>query len=84
MTPTHNEQQQRFEIQTGSGTALLEYRRSESRISFTHTEVPAPVEGRGIGTRLVRAGLQYARTNKLEVLALCPFVVAYMERHPEE
>ncbi|MGH2634003.1 MAG: GNAT family N-acetyltransferase [Tepidiformaceae bacterium] len=33
--------------------------------------------------RLAVAGLDYARANGLRVIASCPYVHSYIERHPE-
>ncbi len=79
----HNEQQRRFETDTASGPALLTYTRKDDSIVFTHTEVPEAVEGGGIGSELVRAGLEFARQSKLRVVPRCPFVGAYIKAHPE-
>ena len=46
--------------------------------------MPPALEGRGIGSRLVRAALEKVRAEGLKVVALCPFVKAYIEKHPEE
>ena len=51
------------------------------RIVFTHTEVQ--VEGRGVGSTLVRGALDDVRRRGLTVTPLCPFVKAYLEKHPE-
>jgi predicted GNAT family acetyltransferase len=48
-----------------------------------HTEVPKELEGRGIGSALVRGLLEIARAQGLKVQAVCPFVKAYLDRHPE-
>jgi predicted GNAT family acetyltransferase len=74
---------QRFEANIGGQLALLTYRRFPSRICFDHTEVPKPLEGKGLGTKLVRAALDFARANHLRVAPLCPFVAAYLRKHPE-
>lgn len=79
-----NEERSRLEAQVEGGTALLTYSVEEGRMSLLHTEVPAQVEGRGIGSRLVRAALDHARGEGLVVVPLCPFVRAYLERHPDE
>ncbi len=50
---------------------------------FTHTEVPAAVEGQGIGSRLIRGALEAARAQGLQVVPRCSFVSAYLARHPE-
>jgi predicted GNAT family acetyltransferase len=50
---------------------------------MTHTEVPAPIERRGIGSALVRAALEDARARQLRVVPLCSFVGWYIEQHQE-
>ncbi len=81
---THQPDRHRFVAATDAGEAELEYQRtSDGVIVFTHTGVPEAAEGQGVGSALVRAGLAFARDEKLRVLPLCPFVKAYMERHPE-
>jgi predicted GNAT family acetyltransferase len=73
----------RFEAQVEGHTAFAEYRALEGTITFTHTVVPPALEGRGIGSALVRAGLQAARERGLKVIPRCRFFAQYMERHPE-
>jgi predicted GNAT family acetyltransferase len=45
--------------------------------------VPAELGGRGIGKRLVQATLDLIRSRGEKIEAICPFVVAWMKRHPE-
>jgi hypothetical protein len=59
------------------------YHRRDNRISFLHTEVDPALEGHGFGSRLAAAALDDARTEGLEVVPLCPFMAAYIERHDE-
>jgi len=47
-----------------------------------HTEVPDAIEGRGVGSALARTALNDARANGLTVVPSCPFVSAYIKRHP--
>jgi predicted GNAT family acetyltransferase len=41
------------------------------------------LEGNGIGSLIVRAGLDYAREQSYKVVPLCSFVAAYIRRHTE-
>ena len=80
----HNTENHNFEVHLDSHTAELNYHLSGDTITFTHTGVPSALEGRGIGSLLVSAGLKYARENNLKVHSLCWFVDKYMQRHPNE
>jgi len=52
-------------------------------MDLLHTEVPPEHEGQGYGGALAKAALDYARAEKLRVIPTCPFVRAYVKRHPE-
>jgi predicted GNAT family acetyltransferase/glutaredoxin len=74
----------RYELRDGErmiGEAA--YRRRNGRIAFIHTEVDEALEGRGLGSALVATALDDARREGLEVVPLCPFVAALIERHPD-
>lgn len=60
-----------------------EYRLSPGRIVFFHTLIEPELEGRGIGSRLVRFELDDVRARGLRVTPRCPFVRAFIKRHPE-
>ena len=79
----HNAEKKRFEVQVDSYTAVLAYLLNGNIIVFTHTGVPPELEGRGIGSLLVKTGMQYAKEHNLKVNSLCWFVSGYIERHPE-
>ncbi len=74
---------QRYEVHIDGDVALMQYRLEGDRIVYLHTEVPAALEGRGIGSTLARAALDDARARNLAVVPLCPFVSGYIRRHPE-
>lgn len=79
----HNESENQFEADLDGGRALVVYRRRGETITFLHTEVPQSMSGQGIGSKLVRYALDYARDNDLKVRPFCPFVRGYIERHPD-
>jgi hypothetical protein len=79
----HDLANSRFVLKMGEHTAVLEYSRHGDTILFIHTGVPTELEGRGYGSQLAHAGLEYARENKFKVETVCWFVSGYIERHPE-
>ncbi len=48
-----------------------------------HTEVPDSMSGKGVASALAAYAFQYAKENKKPVMVYCPFVAAYLKRHPE-
>jgi predicted GNAT family acetyltransferase len=78
-----NPPQSRFELATPLGIAYSEYDLTGALLTIKHTEVPQALEGQGIGSRLARGALEAARARDLKVIARCPFVNAFMKRHPE-
>jgi len=79
----HSSQQQSFEAIVEGRLAHADYRIEGQRIYFTHTYVPPELEGRGIAAEIVRYGLEYARQEGLQVVALCSYVAAFIRRYPE-
>ena len=51
---------------------------------FLHTEIDPNYEGRGLGSALARAALADVRASGPRAVAVCPFIAAYLKRHPEE
>src|SRR5437667_745056 len=81
---TNNEAGRRFEARFPEGFALLQYRYDAGGVLvLVHTEVPLALRKQGIATRLAGAALEFARDHHLKVVPLCPFVAAYIRRHPE-
>ena len=80
---THNETAHRFEATVNGLRSLLTYHRSPDRIVLLHTEVPAPIEGRGIAAKLTRTALDFARANHLGVVPLCPYVSSFVRKNTE-
>jgi len=71
----------RYELRVGDRViGEVSYQVHDTSITFTHTEVDKACEGRGFGTRLVRDAVADAEAAGLRVVALCPFVRAYLKR----
>lgn len=75
----------RYEATTGDGrlAAIGAYRRQDDRLVFTHTETVPEFEGEGVASTLVREALTDARSRGLQVVPRCPYVRAWIERHPD-
>lgn len=63
--------------------AIVTYRRDGERVALLHTEVRPEHEGRGIASRIVTAVFEDARARGLRVIARCPYILAWLPRHPE-
>lgn len=82
-TLVDNTERKRYEVQVEGQTAFVEYIKAKNAVYLTHTEVPPVLEGKGIGTALVGAVLQQLKDEQAKLAPLCPFVAAYLKRHPE-
>jgi uncharacterized protein len=80
---TQNAARSRYEFGIDGQTAIAVYRPAPGILTFTHTEVPAALRGRGVGSRMMRAVLTDVRAQGLKVVPRCPFVADYIERNPE-
>ena len=79
----HNREAHRFEVHLAGETAELVYELRDGVYVFTHAGVPRAFEGRGVGSALVRAGLDAVRADGAKMIALCAFVETYVRRHRE-
>jgi hypothetical protein len=73
----------RFELDVDGHLAVAYYRASPGVITFNHTEVPPALGGRGVGSTLIKGALDLVRAQGLKVVSKCPFVSAYLGKHPE-
>lgn len=79
-----NQEKKRFELEVEGKTAFIEFILNNENILFlTHTEVPVGLEGKGVGSGIVSKTLDYIKENGYTLAPLCPFVAAYLKRHPE-
>jgi uncharacterized protein len=60
------------------------YDRTDGGITILHAEVDDAFEGQGIGSSMTRQVLDRLRADgDLQVTVLCPFVNAWLRRHPD-
>ena len=80
----NNPDKNRFELEVDGETAFTVYQQQGDTLIFVHTEVPLDERGQGVGDALIKGTLQQVREAGQKVIPLCPFVNAYIRRHPEE
>jgi uncharacterized protein len=79
-----NDAQHRYDaIVDGKVAGSAHYRVQPGKLIFYHTEVGVGYEGRGVGGTLVRSTLDDVRARGEKITAECPFVAAFLKRHPE-
>ena len=82
-TVTDHPEAARYELHDGSTLAgVANYYLRPDSIIFTHTKVSEAYEGQGAGSQLAREALDDARRRGLRVVPRCPFIAAWIERHP--
>jgi predicted GNAT family acetyltransferase len=79
-----NRAKHRYEALAGERLlGFVTYRAEPGRITLIHTEVEPELEHRGVASQLVAATLDDIRARGLSVVPICPFVRAFIRRHPE-
>lgn len=81
---TDNSGDSRYEARIdGDVVAFADYRMTDAGIEFPHTVVDQRMNGRGIGSALVRFALDDVRERGIgPVIPRCWFVAGWIERHP--
>ncbi len=84
LTVRHEPEARRFTTNVEGAIAFISYREAPGHVlDFDHTYVPPTARGGGIASQLTAFALAFARDGGHKVVASCPFVAAYIERHPE-
>lgn len=58
--------------------------RDDGAVVLVHTEIDPKLEGRGLGNVLVQGALDDLKERGIEYVPVCPFVRAYLRRHPQD
>lgn len=79
-------ERERFEgwLENGTLVGAAYYTMRDDVIVFTHTEVPEEYEGHGIAATIIRFALNSVRARQLRMIALCPYVRAFLRKHEDE
>lgn len=80
-----NQEHSRVEGRTADGqlAGFSQYYVRDGSLHFFHTEVAPEFEGRGIGSQIAAGVIDFVRSRNMPISPECPFIRAYMARHPE-
>jgi predicted GNAT family acetyltransferase len=83
----HRDVEARFEARLDGHRGELRYVRREvegrSVMVIPSVVVDRAIEGRGVAGALTRVALEWARAEGMRVDPVCPYVDAWLRRHPE-
>jgi uncharacterized protein len=84
LTVRDNRSELRYElVRDGEVLGFLLYRLEPERVVLVHTDIDPAYEGQGLGSVLVKGALDDLRERGVRAVPFCPFVRAYIRRHPE-
>jgi Predicted acetyltransferase len=78
-----NENKKRFEIEIDGHFAFINYGEKEHQIALVHTETEPELAGTGAAVAVVEKTLEYIKESGKKLLPFCPYVFAYIKKHPE-
>jgi len=78
-----NTAESRYEMTLDGGIAFIDYTVSGNVRTLTHAEVPVALRGGGVAARMTSGALQLARSQGIKVIPRCPYIVTFLEQHPE-
>lgn len=71
-------------IEDGKDAGKMTYTwAGDSKFIIDHTEVSPYFNGKGVGKKLLMAAVEYARTNDLKIIPLCPFAKSVFDKTPD-
>ncbi len=79
---TDNCEASQFELVVDGQTGVLKYERTPTALVLVHTEVPPSLRGRHLADALAKAAIDAGHAERLRIVAVCPFVRAYLRKHP--
>jgi predicted GNAT family acetyltransferase len=78
-----NQDAKQYEMPVEGGLVRIEYIRAQNKIYLTHTEVPQSLEGKGLGSQIIKKALEDIEEKELTLIPMCPFVAGYIKKHPK-
>ena len=73
-----------FIEQEGEWVAEMTYSKHlPDKILIDHTEVDEHLQGQNVGTQLIQAAVEFARTNNLKIVPACDFARQVLQKQDE-
>lgn len=83
-TITHKPEMNRYVLTVdGEEAGYLSYIPFSGSVDFEHTEIHEKFGGQGLSGELIRHALNHTRERDLKIMADCPVVKDYLERHQD-
>ena len=85
LTLVKDEAKKRFYIEVAGHLAFIDYDYAEGdhQIALVHTEAEPELLGTGAAAAVVEKTLQYIKENGKKLFPFCPYIFAYIKKHPE-
>ena len=81
---THNADKDRYEIHVdGILAGFTQAFEDGDVVTFPHTVVFDQFEGQGLASELVSGALDDIRVRGKKIIATCPYVARFVEKHPD-
>jgi predicted GNAT family acetyltransferase len=78
-----NEAKHRYEYRIDGKIAYVAYEEENGTLRLIRTFVPKALEGKGIAGALVQDIMEEIGKRGLRMKPACPYIIAYVEKHPE-
>ncbi len=82
-TVSLNVDKQRYEIFVDGTLAGLTQAIEDGEVTMPHTKVFDEFEGQGLASQLVTGALDDIRLRGKRIIAECPYVARFIEKHPD-
>ena len=79
----NDEAEKKFYAIVDGHEAHIEYAHTGDVYNLLHTFVPEELRGHGVAEELVKTTLDQIKAQGAKFLPTCPFVQAFLKRHPE-
>jgi predicted GNAT family acetyltransferase len=74
----------RFVVRLPEGEGELVYEQlAPHTLELVHTEVDPKLRGHGVAEAIAEAAVAHARDHGMRIVATCPYVQRWLEKHPE-